>query len=110
MRTVLGRTPGFEARIFTPAESADARGRADPAQGFAARFAAKEAVLKAMGMGLWEVRLVDIELSRPGGGSPRIVLHAAAASAASARGIDTWEVSISHDGGIAAAVVAALRA
>jgi len=110
MRRALGRTTSFEARVFTRGEASDARRRSDPAEGFAARFAAKEAVLKAMGLGLWEVPLVDIELSRVDGGVPRIVLHAAAASAATARGIDTWEVSISHDGGIAAAVAAALRA
>lgn len=110
MRRTLGRTPGFEARVFTAAESSDARQRRDPAEGFAARFAAKEAVLKAMGLGLWEVPLVDIELARAGGGAPGIVLHGRAGLAASARGIDTWEVSVSHDGGIAAAVAAALRA
>ncbi len=110
MAKVLERTPGFEERVFTAGEAADARRRRNPAEGFAARFAVKEAVLKAMGLELWEVPLVDIEVSRAGGGPPRIVLHAAAADAAAARGIEAWEVSISHDGGIAAAVAVALRA
>ena len=52
LRRTLTRTPGFATRVYTDAERAHCNRRRDPTEGLAARFAAKEAVLKAMGKGL----------------------------------------------------------
>ena len=97
----LARTPTLAARLFTAQERGEAR-----AESLAARFAAKEAVAKALGApgGL---RWVDAEVVREQGGRPRLVLHGGVAEEAAAQGIATWHLSLSHDGGIATAVVVA---
>ena len=64
MRRVLARTPGFAARVFTDGEQAYCRSGADPTERYAARFAAKEAVLKAMGVGLGACDWREIEVVR----------------------------------------------
>ncbi|HET6440599.1 MAG TPA: holo-ACP synthase [Anaeromyxobacter sp.] len=106
MRKSLARTPGFASRVFTPAERAYCEARRDPAAHFAARFAAKEAFLKALGLGLWDgVALHDIEV-RPGErGAPGLWLGPTAAAALSrARGQPPM-LTLSHDGDVALAVV-----
>lgn len=92
------------ARLFSPTEQADCAGRAEPAQHYAARFSAKEAVLKALGAppGL---RWVEMEVRTAEGGRPVLHLSGAAAAAAAARGVDATHVSLTHAGGMAAAVV-----
>jgi holo-[acyl-carrier protein] synthase len=101
LQRALARTPSLAARLFTPQERAVAR-----TESLAARFAAKEAVAKALGApgGL---RWVDAEVVRDEGGRPRLVLHGGVADEAAAQGISTWHLSLSHDGGIATAVVVA---
>ena len=99
----------FLERLFTPAERAYCERR--PARRlvhYAGRFAVKEAVMKALGTG-WTrgVRWVDIEVRRAPGGPPEVLLHGASARLARERGIDRWHVTITHDAGIAAAVVVA---
>jgi holo-[acyl-carrier protein] synthase len=93
-----------EERIFTAGERADVAGRAQPAQHFAARFAAKEAVLKALSApsGL---RWVEMEVRSAGDGRPVLLLSGAAAAAAASRGVNAYHLSLTHAGGIAAAVV-----
>jgi holo-[acyl-carrier protein] synthase len=108
MRRVLDRTPGFAARVFTEDERAYSRARRDPAERFAARFAAKEAVLKAMGLGVGACGFLEIEVVRNHSGAPGIRLHGTAAELAAARGIDTWHVSLSHAADVAEALVIAL--
>ena len=97
----LARTPTLAGRLFTPGEQASTRG-----ESLAARFAAKEAVAKALGApgGL---RWTDAEVVSEPHGRPRLVLHGGAAAAAAAQGIRTWHLSLSHDGGIATALVVA---
>ena len=75
---------------------------------YAGRLAVKEAVMKAIGTG-WSqgVRWVDIEVVRASGAAPRLVLHGASAAIAARRGIERWHVTITHDAGVAAAVVVA---
>jgi holo-[acyl-carrier protein] synthase len=107
MRASLVRTPRVRDRVFTEAERSYCDGCRDPASRYAARFAAKEAVLKAMAVGLGACRLRDIEVVRDGGGAPTLVLHDRAAELAADRGIRTWRVSLSHDGGVAFAVAVA---
>jgi len=94
----------LEARLFTDDERAYCRGRGVPAQHFAVRFAAKEALLKAMGAppGL---RWREIEVLSGPSGAPELRLTGAAAEAASARGAVRRHVSLTHAGDVAAAVV-----
>ena len=96
----LARTPGLEARLFTDGE----RGRPD--ESLAARFAAKEAVAKAIGApkGL---RWHDVEVHTEETGRPRLAVTGAVAEAAARLGIAHWHLSLSHDGGIAVAMVVA---
>ena len=102
----LDRTQGFEARVFTEGESADCAGRGDRVQALAARFAAKEACLKALGTG-WAQGLGfrQVEVVRAAGGPPRLQLHGAAAERAASLGVTRIHVSLSHQPGSAAAVV-----
>jgi holo-[acyl-carrier protein] synthase len=101
---MLERHPGrFEERVFTPAERAYCGSRGVPAQHYAARFAAKEAALKALGApaGLgWH----DLEVATDGG-APRLALHGPAAAAAAARGVGRAHLSLSHAGDTAIAFV-----
>ena len=94
----------FEAKLFTDGERAYCRARARPADHFAARFAAKEAVLKALGVpdGL---RWHELEVCASPGGAPRLELRGEAARAAAARGVVRIHLSLTHAGGQAAAVV-----
>jgi holo-[acyl-carrier protein] synthase len=91
-------------RLFSETERADCERRAEPAQHYAARFSAKEAALKALGAppGL---RWVEMEIQSATGGRPILRFSGAAAAAASARGVETIHVSLTHAGGMAAAVV-----
>jgi holo-[acyl-carrier protein] synthase len=90
----------FLRRVYTPAEVELCAG--DVAS-LAGRWAAKEAVLKALGVGIGEIPLTDVEVGRRPSGQPDLTLHAAAADAAAARGITRWSLSISHDGDYATA-------
>jgi holo-[acyl-carrier protein] synthase len=107
-RLVLHRTPSIVDRLFTDAEQRYARGRRDPTERFGARFAAKEAVLKALGLGLGSVGFREIEVVRAESGEPSLVLHGRAARAADERGVGRWLLSLSHTAGIAHAIVMAL--
>jgi holo-[acyl-carrier protein] synthase len=93
-----------EQRLFTPGERADCARRAEPAQHYAARFAAKEAALKALGAppGL---KWLEIEVRTEESGRPVLYLSGAAAAAAARRGVVGQYLSLTHAGGIAAAVV-----
>jgi len=101
----LRRTPRMRERLFSPAELANFA--ADPApHRLAARFAVKEAVAKALGApaGLsWH----DCEVMTESDGRPVLRLSGGVAAAASAAGLHTWAVSMTHDGGFAAATVVA---
>ncbi len=99
------RAERFVARVFTPGERSFCDARADRASRYAARFAAKEAALKALGVprGL---RFHELEVVRDEG-APVLSLAGAAAEAARRIGVERLHLSITHDGGIAAAVVVA---
>jgi holo-[acyl-carrier protein] synthase len=91
---------------WTTAEQRDARGSAE---GLAARWAAKEAVMKAMRCGLGDLDPTDIEILTEPDGSPRVELRDSALGAAAALGVCRWHVSLSHDAGWAAAIAIAER-
>lgn len=95
----------FEQRVFTAAEIAYATGRPRRrAEHLAARFAMKEAVLKALGTG-WRggIRWTDIEVRADALGKPLIHLEGEALEIAQARGATKWAITISHAGGFAMA-------
>ena len=108
MRTALARTPSIAERLFTEGERAYCEARRDPAERYAARFAAKEAVLKAMGLGLGACRWHDIEVVRAESGQPIVVLRGAAADAAGERGIQRWLLTMTHTATLAEAIAVAL--
>jgi holo-[acyl-carrier protein] synthase len=95
-------------RLFTPGERAYCDRRASRMASYAGRFAVKEAVMKALGTG-WSsgVTWKDIEVTRKSGAAPELVLHGATARIAKARGIARIHITITHDGGVAAAVAVA---
>lgn len=95
----------FIARIFTEQEQAEL---GDNDASLSGRFAAKEAVAKALGTGIGPVHWQDIEILKGEAGEPMLFLHGAAAELARKIGLQTWSVSITHDRTHAAAVVVAL--
>lgn len=96
----------FRERVFTAGELEDCRERHDEAQALAARFAAKEACLKALGTG-WRrgFSLRDVEVVRTDGGAPAIRLAGGAATRAKECGVRAVHVSLTHEPGLAAAAV-----
>ena len=95
----------FLARFFTPAEQEQARGNFETLSGI---FAAKEAVSKALGTGIGKVAWQDIEILHEPSGEPLLYLHNYANELAETKGLKQWSVSITHDGGMAAAVAIAI--
>ena len=107
-RVSLHRTPSMRLRMFTEGERAYA-GTARPAmavQRLAARFAAKEAIAKALGAPAG-MRWHDCTVHRVVGGPPVVEIRGTVAARAAELGITRWHLSISHDAGIASAVVVA---
>ncbi|KUK82412.1 MAG: Holo-[acyl-carrier-protein] synthase [Pelotomaculum thermopropionicum] len=99
----------FLERVFTPAECFFCDARKDRFACYAARFAAKEAVLKALGSGLAGCRWVDVEISREEGGPPKVKLSGTAAEIIKKNGIAEVLVSLSHNRKYAVAFAVALR-
>jgi len=97
--------PKFLEELFTPGEIAYCEGKRYPARHLAARFAAKEALFKALSRsdpsGLWR----DVEVERAEGAAPRLVLHGRVREAADRLGVKAILVSLSHTDGLAAASV-----
>jgi holo-[acyl-carrier protein] synthase len=108
-RAVLARRPALATRLFTDDERAYARRRADPAPSLAARFAAKEAAMKALGVGLGAFGWKDVEVLTSVAGRPSLSVRGAAAALADDQGVEKWQVSLTHTESFAQAVVAALR-
>jgi holo-[acyl-carrier protein] synthase len=111
-RRVLGRRPNLSDRLFSDGERQDAARGGDPAESLAARFAAKEAVMKALGRGLGAFALRDVEVVRapgagPVSGAPTLRLGPGAQALATERGVARWHVSLTHTAGVAVAMVVA---
>lgn len=106
-RTTLERTPGIRDRLFRPDERAYADQRHDPTERYAARFAAKEAVMKALGVGLGEIALYDIEVVRAENGKPSVLLHGGAAALAAELGVQSWLLTITHTSSVTQAIAVA---
>jgi holo-[acyl-carrier protein] synthase len=105
MRQVVARwDERFLRRVFTEGEIAYCRRRRDPIPHFAARFAAKEAALKALGTGLsMGVKWRELEVRRERGAAPTMVLTGRCHAIARARGADRVLISLTHDGDYAMA-------
>jgi holo-[acyl-carrier protein] synthase len=95
-------------RLFSDDERAYAYRQKDPAKSLAARFGAKEAVMKALGVGLWKFKLRDVEVVRQRGGAPRVALHGRAADLAGEHGVVAWHLSLTHTNSTALAVAIAV--
>jgi holo-[acyl-carrier protein] synthase len=101
LERALARRPGLAERLFTEGERAYAAARARPGQHLAARFCAKEAVAKALGLAAWNFR--DVEVLGGGDEPPQIRLHGAAAERAAELGVEV-HISLTHTRREAAAV------
>lgn len=92
----------FVNDVWTEAEQAYCGGNPER---LASRWGAKEAAMKALGLGFPDVSFRDIEVTSSVGHQPRLHLRGAAATAAEAIGLSDWSVSLSHEGGLAVAFV-----
>ena len=107
-RLALSRRASLSDRLFTDGEQEYAYGQHDPVHSLAARFGAKEAVMKALGAGLGAFAFRDVEVVRDDSGAPALALHGAAATLAAGRGVTAWQLSLTHTDVTAMAVVLAL--
>ena len=105
---ILARRRSLAERLFSPEERAYAATMANPAPTLAGRFAVKEAVMKALGVGLGAIDWADISVRRRPGGAPELVVTGRAAALAAERGVGGWHVSISHTATVASATVVAV--
>jgi holo-[acyl-carrier protein] synthase len=107
-RAVLARRPHLVERLFTEGEQAYGARAADPAPRLAARWAAKEAVMKALGVGIGAFAFCDVEVVSAPSGAPSLVLRGAAAALADVQGVTGWRLSLTHTDTLAGAVAVAL--
>ncbi len=107
LRTALDRHGArMRRRLFTSGELADCDSQRDPTECLAARFAAKEAALKALGTGkIAGFRWTDLEIRRLASGQPTLALSGRAQQRGEEIGVRRLWVSLSHDGGKAVALV-----
>ena len=107
MAEILERTPTFATRCFTDGERRDSGTGAGRAASLAVRFAAKEAVMKSMGVGLGAFGFHDAEVVKAESGAPSLVLRGPAAVLATEHGVVRWHLSLSHTATSAIAMVVA---
>jgi len=96
----------FLTRIYTAQEIDDARG--NPAS-LAARFAAKEAVAKALGCGIGAIHWQEIEIQKGAQGEPLLFLYGNALQLAKNLGLNVWSISLSHSRDYAVAMAVAIE-
>jgi holo-[acyl-carrier protein] synthase len=106
-RRSLARTPSMERRLFTDDELAYVAPKSDPIPSLAARFASREAVMKAMGLGLGAFGFHEVWVDHRDTGEPLLNVTGRAAELARERGIETWHLSITHTDHVAIAYVVA---
>jgi holo-[acyl-carrier protein] synthase len=94
-------------RLFTPGELDYARTAHDDVPRLAARFAAKEAVMKALGVGLGAFSFKDVEVGRQASGAPTLFVRGAAEQLAAEQGVARWHLSLSHTDHVATAIAVA---
>jgi holo-[acyl-carrier protein] synthase len=106
---VMGRRSSFPQRVFTPEEIAYCERQANPAESYAARWAAREACRKALG-GVRRMRWSDVRVARAPSGAPSLVLSGATADRARMLGVTEVKVALTHERTMAAAFCLAVRA
>ena len=106
-RRSLERTPSMRSRLFTEVELAYVAPQTDPIPSLAARFAAREAVMKSLGVGLGAFGFHEAWVERAPSGRPSLALSGRAAELASQAGVVTWHLSLTHSDVTAAAYVIA---
>jgi len=106
IKEAFERNPRFGDKVFTPDETAYCNNKANPYQSFAARFAAKEAFMKACHRG-WDAELTwqNIEVITGDKGEPGIRIHNSTAEFIAFCGVTDIHLSLAHDGGFAIAYV-----
>ena len=107
-RGVLARRPSMRQRLFTSAELESLSQRSDDVASLAARFAVREATMKALGVGLGAFDFHDVSVHKDPSGAPMLRVAGRAETLARQNGIEGWHVSITHTDSVAMAVVAAL--
>lgn len=96
----------FQNKVFTPGEIRYGRKKRNPARHFAARFAAKEAFVKALGIGIRRgLHWKDVEVQRGPLGRPILKIHGRAVELCQKEGIDGFFLSLTHDGDYSGAMV-----
>ncbi len=108
-RVVLTRRPQLTGRLYTTGELDYAYKANDPSLRLAARFAAKEAIAKAMGTGIWQLHFANVEVIHQHGHPPSVSLHERAKRIADAHGIVKWHLSITHTEIVAMAFAIAIH-
>jgi len=108
IRKILAKNPRFLERNFTLQERALFIDKKMHPASIAANYAAKEAVAKAMGTGIRGFNLIDVEVLRDALGKPFVHLYGDAQTVAISKGIDTFEISLSHTSDTAIAFVISL--
>ncbi len=106
-QSTLTRQPRMADRLFTASERELAARRADAGAVLAARFAVREATMKALGVGLGAFDFHDVSVVSAADGRPSLCVQGRAAELAHQCGVSSWHVSISHTEHLAVAVVAA---
>jgi len=106
-RRSLQRTPTMRTRLFTPAELAYVAPQSDPVPSLAVRFAAREAVMKALGLGLGAFGFHEVSVARAESGAPSLLVEGRALELADAAGVRRWHVSLTHSELVAIAYVVA---
>lgn len=106
-RIALGRTPSLRTRLFTQEELDYVAPMADPVPSLAVRFAAREAVMKSLGVGLGAFGFHDVWVRRADTGVPSLEVHGPALALAEAAGVTRWHLSLTHTDLVAIAYVLA---
>lgn len=106
-REALTRTPSMRTRLFTESELAYVAPKVDPVPSLAARFAAREAVMKSLGLGLGAFGFHEVWVKRAESGAPSLVITGRAKGLADEAGIGAWHLSLTHSATTAGAYVLA---
>lgn len=106
-RISLTRTPTIRQRLFTPTELEYVAAKVDPVPSLAARFAAREAVMKALGLGLGAFGFHDVWVERAESGAPSLVFDGRALELSDEAGVTRWHLSLTHSDLVAVAYVLA---
>ena len=106
-RTSLERTPSMRTRLFTAVELAYVAPKSDPVPSLAARFAAREAVMKSLGLGLGAFGFHEVWVERAESGEPSLAITGRAWDLAAEAGVQRWHLSLTHSASTAGAYVIA---